>query len=173
MKKKLMIGSVIAIFLGVLAAPFMLGNARVEEGGRVTFSTSKTTGNKAKETTEKELADQKKAGGSKKPRTTEYRAFDNDHFQKNTTKTRLLFFKKPGDEVSDQVHTIFVTHINDFKKDIIIYHANIEESGDMAKDLGVSRPGTVLKFDKEASVTAIYIAPERPQLEQIRQILDI
>lgn len=169
-----MIGIGLAVTIVTAAVILLMSTAQTDKDGNVTFFTSKTTDSQATETSEKDLAATKKDGSkNKKPRTTEYRALDNEHFQKNANKTRLVFFKKSGNEASDQVHSIIVTHIDELKKDVIIYHTDIEESSELATQFAITRPGSVLKFDKQGTVSAIYIAPDRPQLEQLRQVLDI
>lgn len=174
MNKKLMIGAgiVVAVMLGVAAYAF--STAETDKDGNVTFFTSKTTDSQATESSEKQLPDNKQdKSQTKKPRTTEYRALDTDHFQNNATKTRFIFFKKTGDEISDQVHSLIVTHLKELKKDVIIYHTDVDESRELATRHGITRAGSVLKFNSQGTVNGAYIAPERPQLEQLRQILDI
>lgn len=171
MRKKLMIGAGVVIAIALLTLPFLLGNFEVTEDGSITFVT-KTKSSQANETLNKEL----KKSDNKQPEekvTTEYRPFSRDEFDSSSDKTRLLFFKKPGDAASDQVHALLVSRIDDIKKNVIIFHADIDKQSDLAADLNVTRPGTVLKFDQSSVISAIYITPERPQFEQLQKILDI
>lgn len=171
MRKKLMIGAAVISAIVLLLLPFVLGRFEVADDGSVTFVT-KTEPGQANETVNKKLTKSNSKQTGQKV-TTEYRPFSREEFDTSSDKTRLIFFKKPGDTASDQVHALFVSRINDFKKNIIIFHTDIDKEPDLAAELNVTRPGTVLKFDQSGVISAIYIAPQRPQLEQLRTILGI
>lgn len=159
--------------LSIVAVLFAFGIIRMQPDGGVTFFTSKTKDAWATQTDEKPMQQQRQASPEAKPRTTEYRQLQNDHFKKHADKQRLIFFKEAGHQPSDQVHAIFMTHINDFKKDIMIYRADFQEHKELASQLSITRPGSIVKFDGSGSIVAIYIAPEQPTVDQLRQVLAI
>lgn len=172
MNKKLLtavgVGSIVLV-VGLAAT----GLKQTQPDDEIDISTSKTKDVSANEKTEKSLPGSKINKDSAKPRTTEYRVFDEKHFKSHQNKQRLLFFKQTGNEPSDQVHAIFSTYLNEFKKGIIIYRADLATSQELAAEFAITRPGSVLKFDQHGTVQAIYIAPERPEVNQLRQVLDI
>lgn len=173
MNKKRWLALGAAVGMLSIACIFISGAVTVQPDGGVTFFTSKTQDAPATQTSEKPLPKQRQATSKTKPRTTEYRQLQNDHFKKHADKQRLIFFKEAGHQPSDQVHAIFTTHINAFKKDVMIYRADFQEHKELANQLSITRPGSVVKFDGSGSIVAIYITPEQPTVDQLRQVLAI
>lgn len=188
MKKYIILGIIgISVFAIIGVAVYLNGTEKDEQTSNnkpattVTSSTTATTKKPDDSSTEDTASwwnqDKPEQSSSSGPKTSTnrptYQPFSVSSFKAAAGTTRILFFYDQSHEPSTILDTVLKAHASELPKDIYVFKVSYTEEPELAKDLSVTQPGTVLKYDTKNNLSGIYIAMSSPDMTTFRKALTI
>lgn len=175
MKKYIAIAVVVVTCLAAIAYAYILDSrstpATEATSTSVTSSTAATPSGDSSD--QNDEVNEEDAAIELPKDTSAYVEFDAATFRASADHTRLLFFYSQEHTPSQKLDTLLEKQIDSLEDTVYIFRVDFAQEKELARDLSVDQPGTVLKYENDDQLTGVYTTPDTPTMRTFREILEL